>query len=216
MDQAKNVAYGFVAMESAICLFVISGWPTFYLNVWAGFALFFFLAASFSFCFLGFLKSLTQKSPAQTAVKDAKNVLMALQGVGFACWFFDIISTLFAININQVSSELNPLGWPFSAVGALVYYIPISFAVYYLLYKVKSRESFYVALVITILTLFMGARNLNAGLGNFLSANSFASSTAKFEVQIIWLAIVVALSILNIIAGLRNRLTETKGKIRHF
>ena len=68
------------------------------------------------------------------------------------------------------------------------------------------------ALVITILTLFMGARNLNAGLGNFLSANSFASSTAKFEVQIIWLAIVVALSILNIIAGLRNRLTETKGK----
>jgi len=198
MNQAKSVAYGFVAMESAICLFVISGWPTFHLNVWAGFALFFFLAASFSFCFLFFLKGLTQKSPVQMVVKDAKNVLMALQGAGFACWFFDVISTVFAININQVSSELNPLGWPLSVAGGLFYYIPVMFIVYYLLYKVKSKESFYVSLVIMIVTLFMGARNLNAGLNNFTSANSFASSTAELEAQSIWIAIVLTLGILNI------------------
>ena len=73
-------------------------------------------------------------------VMQAKNVLMAMQGVGLACWFLDVISTIFAINISQTSSELNPLGWPFSAIGALAYYIPITFVVYCLLYKVKSRN----------------------------------------------------------------------------
>lgn len=202
--QAKDIAYGFIVMASVICLLVTHEWPTFYLNLWAGFALFFFLAASFSSCNIIFIRSLKQRS-AQTVVKDLKNVLMALQGATIACWFFDVISTTFAININQVSYELNPLRWPLSSVGALAYYIPITFSVYYLLYKVKSKESFYVALIITTVTLFMGSRNLNAGLNNFQSANSFASSTGELEVQSIWFAVVTTLSLFNLIIFFRKK-----------
>jgi len=204
MGQAKSVAHGFLDMASAICLFVIAGWLIFYLNPWVGLALFLFLAIPFSIRSVLVLKGLTEKKSAQTRVRQAKSVLMALQGVGFACWFLDVISTIFTININQTGSELNPLGWPFSAVAALAYYIPITFVIYYLLYKIKSKESFYGAVILTAVTLFMSARNLNAGLHNFSRVGSFTSSTAELEALCIWLAIVVALGTFNIIVILRN------------
>jgi len=204
MDQAGKIVQGFLAMASAICLFVIAGWLIFYVNSWVGLALFLFLAIPFSIRSFFVLKGLTEKESAQTRVRQARSVLMALQGVGFACWFFDVISTIFTININQTGSELNPLGWPFSAVGALAYYIPITFVIYYLLYKIKSKESFYGAVILAAITLFMSARNLNAGLHNFSRIGSFTSSIAELEVLCIWLAIVVALGIFNIIVILRN------------
>lgn len=138
---------------------------------------------------------------------------MALQGVGFACWFLDVISTIFTININQTGSELNPLGWPFSAAGALAYYIPITFVVYCLLYKIKSKETFYGAVALTAVTLFMSARNLNAGLHNFPRVGSFTSSAAELEALCIWLAIVVALGTSNTIVILRNRAWRIKTKL---
>ena len=205
MEQAEKIVQGFLTMASAICLFVIAGWLMFYLNPWVGLTLFLFLAIPFSIHSVIVLKGLTEKKSAQTRVKQAKSVLMALQGVGFACWFLDVISTIFTININQTSSELNPLGWPFSAVAALAYYIPITFVAYYLLYKIKSKESFYGAVALTAITLFMSAGNLIAGLHNFSMVGSFTSSTAKLEVLGIWLAIVVALGTFNIIDILRNR-----------
>lgn len=214
MNPAKNVAQSFIAVASAICLFVTAGWLIFYLNPWVGFALF-LLVIPFSIRSVIILKGLTEKKSAQTRVKQAKSILMTLQGVGFACWFLDVISSIFTININQTSSELNPLGWPFGALGALAYYIPITFVVYYLLYKTKSKESFYGTVALTAVTLFMSARNLNAGLHNFSSVGSFTSSTAELEVLCIWLAIVVALGIFNIIVILKNRARRIKAKSYH-
>ena len=209
MDQAKSVAQGFIAMVSVICLFVTFGWLPFYLNLWVGLGLFLFLAVPFSIRCVMVLKRFREKKPAQTGVKQAKNVLMSLQGVGFACWFFDVISTIFVVNIKLSGSELNPLGWPFGAVGALVYYIPITFVVYYLLYKAKSKESFYVTVVISAVSLFMGIRNLNAGSYNFAKIGSFASSTEDFEILGIWLAVLIILALLNIAAIINKKTNVT-------
>lgn len=150
-------------------------------------------------------KALKSNDAAQTMVKQMKKVLMSLQGVGFACWFLDVLSTIFVININQTSSELNPLGWPLGAVGALAYYMPITFVAYYLLYKVKSKESFYSTIVITAVTLFMGARNLNAGLYNFPNTGSFNLSMDNLEILGIWLTVIIILATLNIAATLESK-----------
>jgi len=205
MSKAENIAYGFLVTAGVICLFVTTGWQAFYSNLWVELLLFLLLALPISIQILTVLKNLKGKGSTQTRVKQTKSILMALQGVGFACWFLDIISTIFIVNINQTGSELNPLGWPLSGLGALAYYIPITFVVYYLLYEAKSKETFYGAVVLTAVTLFMSARNLNAGLHNFVEIGSFSSSTAEFEIVCIWIAILVALGICNTIVMLRNR-----------
>lgn len=206
MDQAKSVAQGFIASASAIWL-VTFVMVSIGMNLWLGLGLFLFLAVPFSIHAVQYLKSLKGKKPAQTRVKQAKNILMSMQGVGFACWFFDVLSTIFVVNIKQSDSELNPLGWPFGAVGALAYYIPITFVAYCLLFKVKSKESFYGAVGITAVSLFMGARNLNAGLlSNFPRIGLFTfSNAADLEILFIWLAILVTLRILNIMAIIKNK-----------
>jgi len=210
MDQAKSVLQGFIALASVIwlitCVWVASNVN---MNTWLGLGLFLFLAVPFSICGTVYLKGFKERKSAQTAVKKAKNVLMSLQGFGFACWFFDVISTFFVINLNQSGSELNPLGWPFSALGALVYYIPITFVVYYLLYKVKSKESFYVTVAVTGISLFMGARNLSAALYNLREIYSFTASTADLEILGMWLGIAVILATVNIVAVIKNKNSST-------
>jgi hypothetical protein len=212
MEQAKNVAQGYLATASVICLFVTFGWLHFYVNPWIGFGLFLFLAATFSIHCIMLLKNVKGEKSAQTRVKQTKKVLMSLQGVGFACWFFDVISTVFVVNVKQSSFELNPLGWPLSAVGALIYYIPITFVAYYLLYKVKSKESFYATTVITAVTLFMGARNLNAGLYNFPNTGSFTLSMGNLEILGIWFTIIITLATLNIVATLKAKKSNASPK----
>ncbi len=122
---------------------------------------------------------------------------MALQGFGFACWFFDVLSTAFVISIKHASYELNPLGWPLSAVGALAYFVPITFAAYYLLFKAKSKESFYATIVLTGVSVFMGLRNLCASLYNLPKINPFASQTEDYLILGIWIALVITLATLN-------------------
>jgi hypothetical protein len=51
------------------------------------------VAIFFDVCFMK-VKSFGEKKPIQTRVKQAKNILMGPQGVGFACWYFDVISTI--------------------------------------------------------------------------------------------------------------------------
>ena len=200
MEQTKSVAYGFTAAASAICLFVTLGWMTFQLNQpWIALVLLVFLAVPFSFSCILYLKRLAAETTIQTRVKQAKQVLLALQGVGLACWFFDVLSTVFVVDINQTSSELNPLGWPFGALGALAYYVPITFVVYFLLFKVKSKASFYGAAAISAVTLFMAARNLNASFHNFPSAYSFTSPNAQLVIQGIWFAVVALLVTANVV-----------------
>jgi hypothetical protein len=204
MDQAKSVGQGFVAAACVVwliaCIYVGSD-----INLWLGLGLFVFLAVPFFARGIIGLEYFRLKNSAQTAVKKAKSVLMALQGVGLACWFLDVISTIFTININQTSSESNVLGWPFSALGALAYYAPITFLVYYLLYKVKSKESFYSVVVITAVTMFMGLRNLNAGLHNLLALGQTYSLTAELEITGILLAVGVILASVNLVAAIKSK-----------
>ncbi|HSV49680.1 MAG TPA: hypothetical protein VLH35_05135 [Candidatus Acidoferrales bacterium] len=200
MSSAKSVWQGFVAASSLICLVITLLWLPHYLGLWATLACFILLAAPFALnCLKTIDRSIQQNSNAQATVKTAKATLMALQGLGFACWFFDVISTIFIIDIQQVAIELNFLGWPLSALGALLFYVPMVLVAYYLLFKVKSKLSFYVAVMISVLVLFMGALNINASLYNFNQIYPYSTVTDTLVVAI-WVGVLLGLMALNFIA----------------
>ncbi len=204
MEQAKNVATGFTLTASAICLLITFAKMTTYWSLWLGGLLLLALAVPFFVsCFIK-AKGFQQKQTAQIRVKQAKNFLMGIQGVGFACWFFDVTSTIFNIDINRNSMEMNPLGWPYSAPAALAFYVPITFVAYFLLFKMKSKASFYGAVAVSVLSLFMAVRNFGASLSNFSSLRS-ASPAADLEILFIWGTIVVVLAGLNLGAILKTR-----------
>lgn len=200
MSHAKTFGKGFTAASSAICLFLTALWLPRYLNLGVTLAFFAVLAVPFALNCLKTLDNSNQHNPdAHASVKKAKNLLMALQGFGFACWFFDVISTIFLINILGTAEELNILGWPFSALGALVFYVPMVFVAYFLLFGVKSKMSFYVTAVISVLVVFMGALNLNAALYNFGKIDPY-SSLGDFVVVGLWLGVLVVLAVVNVAA----------------
>ncbi len=210
MEQAKQVAYGFVAVASIIALFVTAVWLlNVYLNPWVGVPVFLFLAVPFTIHCIILLKGLNEKKPAQIRVKQAKNILMALPGVGLACWFFDVLSTTLVIDIAQSGTELNPLGWPYSAPAALAYYIPVMIITYYLLFKVRKKVSFYAAVAVSAATIFMAARNLFASLNNFgpsiIPQYSPSPSASNLEILCIWVAVVAVLAVLNIATVKREK-----------
>jgi hypothetical protein len=210
MEQVKQVAYGFVAMASIVALFVSAIWLlTAYLNPWIGVPVFLFLAVPLAINCVSLLKAINGKKPTQIRVKQAKNILMALPGAGVACWFFDVLSTTLVIDIAQSGTELNPLGWPYSAPAALAYYIPITVITYYLLFKIKRKLSFYAAVAVSAATLFMAARNFLASLNNFgpeiIAEYSPTPSIAELEVLCIWVAVVAVLAVINIAAIVKAR-----------
>ena len=53
-----------------------------------------------------------------------RNLLFSFQGVALGFWMFDIITTIYAINITGLAIELNPLGWPWGILGAFAFYGP--------------------------------------------------------------------------------------------
>jgi hypothetical protein len=199
MSHAKNVAEGFVAVASAIWL-LLCAWVSSTINLWLGLGAFLFLAIPFAGRAILLLKNLKVKTTIQTRVKQTKNGLMSLQGFAFACWFFDVVSTVFVLNIQRSGDELNILGWPFSALGALAFYVPVTFAAYYLLFKVKSKESFYATAALTVVSIFIGLMNLNAGLLNLTQLYTFNLSMEDFAIFGIWLAIMASLSAFNVLA----------------
>ena len=76
------------------------------------------------------------------------------------------MTTLYAIDYLGVAEELNPLGWPLGAWGALTFYIPALLFTYLLLFKIQNRFSTWVAASITAIALGFGVMNLLAGLHN--------------------------------------------------
>jgi hypothetical protein len=215
MSQAKTLAKGFAVTASVACLFVTFVWLPSYLNLAVGLTAFVFLALFFSTIYLLIWNRSKQKKTDDPAgVKKAKNVLMALQGFGFACWFFDVLSTIIVINIKKSGEELNILGWPFSALGALAFYVPMAFVVYYLLFKIKSKESFYGTVAVTVLTIFMGLGNLNASLFNMVGVRSFEGSFGDFAVLSIWVAVIATLAALNVGIA-RSKKTITAQSVQH-
>lgn len=212
MSQAKSVTQGFLATATAIWMFTC-GWLV-QLNVWVALGLFLGLLVPFSIRGITYLRSLSGKQPAQTRVKQVKDVLMSLQETGFACWFADVISTIFVVDISQSDSELNPLGWPLGAIGALAYFVPITFVVYYLLYKNKAAASFYGAVAITFVSFFMGARSVNASfynLSNLGSVNWQTSQSAGFLIFGVWAIVYAVLLILNIVLLRKSNQVSKKG-----
>ena len=204
MGQVKSVSYGFLTMASIICLFTF-GWLHRYVDVWVALSCLLSLAIPLLIRAVLFLKGLGGKNQTKTIDEKGKNFLMSLQGVALACWSFDIGTTFFSVNIRG-DVELNPLGWPLGILGAAVYYISAVIGVYFLLYKTKAKGSFYAAIVLTVLTLFMGYLNLNAGMTNFRNLRSFPYDLAShLEVIGSWVATGIILSALNIVAIIRTR-----------
>jgi hypothetical protein len=96
-----------------------------------------------------------------------RNLLFSFQGVALAFWMFDIATTLYAINVTGLATELNPLGWPVGILGAFAFYGPTLICSYVLLFKIKESISFFSAIPLTLVTLGMGTMNLVAGAQNF-------------------------------------------------
>jgi hypothetical protein len=214
MGTSGVVIRGFVAASSIICLFLTAVWLPSYTGLLPALALLAVLAAPFAVNILKTVDRLNQHtSDAQATVKKAKAVLMALQGLGFACWFFDVLSTIYQINILQTAIELNFLGWPLSALGALLFLVPMVFVAYFLLYRVKTKLSFYVAVLVSVLVLFMGALNFNAAMYNFWQVYPLGGSV-DFVVVGVWVAVLAVFALLNYISIKNLGCTKSAGNKR--
>lgn len=96
-----------------------------------------------------------------------KQILLYSYAVPFFCWGFDVSTTYYALNRLDIGGEANPLGWPFGALGALIFYIPALAFTYLLLFKVRYQYSPSVAFAITASAFWIGIMNLQAGLHNW-------------------------------------------------
>jgi hypothetical protein len=120
---------------------------------------------------------------------------------------FDIATTFYAINVTGLAVELNPLGWPLGILGAFAYYAPTLVFSYILLFKMKENIALYAAIPLTLLTLFMGARNLMAGAQNF---QVFVDTTALATgVQFGLLALIITVN-LAVPLALKRMVTQPK------
>jgi len=98
--------------------------------------------------------------------EKTKTLLLYTYIVPFSSWMFDVFTTFYAIDCLGIAGEMNPLGWPLGALGALIFYIPAYTFTNILLFKVHSKYSPWAATLITILALGLGAMNLLAGIHN--------------------------------------------------
>ncbi len=206
MEQAKQVADGFRAMANALCILVTFEWIcSWNIPALVGVPLLFVLAASFvAYCIKLFGRVSKNNTP-KDQVRRAKAILMGTVGVGIACWLGDVLSTIIAVNIGT-SQELNPL-WPYSAFIALAYYIPIAFGMYYLLFKQKTRGSFYAALIISIGTLLFATLSFTASMNNFAYRLQTIAPSANLIIICIWSVMLLVLTGFNV-ATVKGKLTR--------
>jgi hypothetical protein len=130
-----------------------------------------------------FSKRQENSSERATVYEKLKTFLIPLHGAAFACWTFDVSTTFYAIDVIRRAAELNPLGWPLGAIGALIFYVPAIIFTYTLLFRIKQKESLVVAAVITVLAACLGLMNFNAGAQNFrffLNSVSFTMEGYSF------------------------------------
>jgi hypothetical protein len=165
MGSLKSLAQGFLVTTGLIWIFNIAalfegG------DAWLGLMyLLILLIPASSLTYLK-LKNTNPKIVPETSEKW-RNLLFSFQGVALAFWMFDIATTLYAINVTGLATELNPLGWPLGILGAFTYYAPTLVFSYVLLFKIKESSSLYAAIPMTLVTLGMGMMNLVAGAQNF-------------------------------------------------
>jgi hypothetical protein len=99
-------------------------------------------------------------------VLEFRRFLSCVYVFPFVFWGFDVATTFLAINVYGVAAEANPLGWPWGALGGLVFYIPSYAFTYWLSQGEKSRYRLLVAVLITGLACYVGITNFLAGLHN--------------------------------------------------
>jgi len=205
MGSLKSLAQGFIVAAGLIWLF----------NVFALFrsgdawlALLYLLILFIPVSSLTYLKlKNTNPKAAQGTSEKRRNLLFSFQGVALAFWMFDIATTFYAINITGLAVELNPLGWHLGILGAFAYYAPTLVFSYILLFKMKENIALYAAIPLTLLTLFMGARNLMAGAQNF---QVFVDTTALATgVQFGLLALIITVN-LAVPLALKRMVTQPK------
>ena len=108
------------------------------------------------------------KKKQKTARLDrVRGILIASFGVCFSWWTFDVTLTFCAINALGIASELNPLGWPLGAVGGLIFFVPAFLFTYFLAFRMKHQHSMLAAIIITVLSLYIGFMNFIAAGQNF-------------------------------------------------
>ena len=98
--------------------------------------------------------------------QKTKILLLYAYIVPFFCWMFDVFTTFYAIDYLGIAGEMNPLGWPLGALGALLFHIPAYVFTYILLFRLEGRGPHGVAILITTLSLWLGVMNLFAGVHN--------------------------------------------------
>jgi hypothetical protein len=126
-----------------------------------------------------------------------RNLLFSLQGVVLACWVFDLATTHYAIDITGFATELNPLGWPLGILGALAYYGPTVVMMYVLLFKLNQNSSIYAGAILSVVSLWMGTMNLNAGALNLRVFLSTVYIMPEFRLNLF--ALVLMVDIISII-----------------
>jgi len=164
MGSLKSLAQGFLVSAASVFLLSI-------LLLFKGgdswIAMLYLLVLLVPASSLTYLKLKKPRSQAKDGADKWRHLLFSFQGVVLAFWMFDIATTFYAINVTGLAYELNPLGWPLGILGAASYYVPTAVFSYVLLFKMKEPVAFYAAIPLALITLGMGAMNLNAGAQNF-------------------------------------------------
>jgi hypothetical protein len=165
MGSLKSLARGFFVSATAICIYSASA------LIRAGeplLGLMFLIISIIPLTCAIYLWLREKNAPKNiNPIPKWGSILFSLQGAVLAFWAFDLATTFYVVNIARVATEINPLGWPLGALGALAYYAPTVILSYMLIFRIKQKTSLYAAIPITAVALCMGSMNLNAGIGNF-------------------------------------------------
>ena len=208
----KSIAKGFFVMTAATSIFSIvaifrSG------DAWLGLLYFLILIIPLSAAVYFWRGRQNRISTTADSYGKWSQILFALLGVALACWAYDLATTFYAIDVARVAFEVNPLGWPLGALGALAYYGPTVTLTYVLLFRIRQKISLYAAVPMTLVALCMGAMNLNAGVGNFSFFLENATLSAGTRYNMLALIAAVDLAYAALIAKVvRSNVIQKKTK----
>ena len=205
----RSLATGFLVMSAAVSIYSIATLIRVG-DAWLGLLYLMILVAPASFSIYSWHNRKNNVAKPSSA-EILGHVLFGLQGAALACWAYDLATTFYAINIARVATEINPLGWPLGAAGALSYYAPTVILTYVLLFKLKAKISFYAAVPITAVALLMSSMNLNAGVDNFNFFVLTASLSAPTRYNLMALIATVDFAFAaTLLATSRKRVLETR------
>ncbi|MCW4024237.1 MAG: hypothetical protein NWF01_04285 [Candidatus Bathyarchaeota archaeon] len=192
MESLKKLAQGFLAAAGLVwCLniaAIIQGG-----DAWLG--LLYALTLLIPAISLTYLKLKTPNTTTTPRSEKLRGLLFAFQGVALAFWCFDIVTTVYAIDITGLAIELNPLGWPLGILGAFAYYAPTMVFSYVLLYRMKEKITLAAAVPLTLLTLGMASMNLMAGAQNFQVFVDTAYLTTSVRYSMLAMIVMVNLAL---------------------